>query len=425
MKIIDDFILKNKNNSKTALIFKRNHRWVKKSFNEFLNDVFKMNNLIKTEVEDDNILIFSYPYTYEFYVTAFSVILSGKNLVIIDSFKDIKKVKAMLNMSSTKTIICDHITKLMTFIFPRNIKRINANKFKKYSPLESFKDSGRVTTFTSGTTGMPKMICRDISFLFYQMETIKNNIEFNENELLYALLPMYSIMSLFLGYSTVINKDPGAASKFNPTALITTIRSIQQIKKPMESIKRAFIGGAILYSKESVHLQNNLPNAEVTYVYGASESAMIYKTTVRKYIKNPFTFDEKIDGVAIEIANPDENGVGEIIVKGDTVISEDHSHSTGDLGRLIEGKLQIVGRKKYSQLGFYNYLVDDGFLRANPKVKEAFSFAIDKQKYVVYRGVIANKIDGIVYKRVNKIPHDLKHKTKADYAKLIDIVNKH
>lgn len=424
MKIIDEFVLNNKNNHKTALIFKRNHKWIKKSFAEFLNDVFKMNNLIKTEVEDDNILIFSYPYTYEFYVAAFSVILSGKNLVIIDSFKDRKKVKAMLNMSSTKTVICDYITKFISFVFPRNIKKINANKLKNYSPLESSKDSGRVTTFTSGTTGMPKMILRDISFLFDQVVMIKNNIDFIENELLYALLPMYSIMSLFLGYSTIINKNPSAVSKFNPTALIATIRSVQTIKKPMSSVKRAFIGGAILYSEESKHLQNNLPNADITYVYGASESAMIYKTTVKKYIENPFTFDEGIKGVEIEITNLDENGVGEIVVKGDTVISEDHIHFTGDLGRLIKGKLQIVGRKKYSQLGFYNYLVDDEVLKANSKIKEAFSFAFNNQKYVVYTGVITNKMNGIIYKRANKIPHDLKHKTKADYSRLIDIVNR-
>ncbi len=424
MRIIDEFVLNNKNNHKTALIFKRNHKWIKKSFAEFLNDVFKMNNLINTEVEDDNILIFSYPYTYEFYVTAFSVILSGKNLVIIDSFKDRKIVKAMLNMSSTKTVICDHITKFISFVFPRNIKKINANKFNKYSPLESFKDSGRVTTFTSGTTGMPKMILRDISFLFDQVEMVKTNIDFIENELLYALLPMYSIMSLFLGYSTIINKNPSAVSKFNPTALIATIKSIQTIKKPISSVRRAFIGGAILYSEESKRLQNNLPNADITYVYGASESAMIYKTTVRKYIENPFTFDEGIKGVEIEITNLDENGVGEIVVKGDTVISEDRIHFTGDLGRLFKGKLQIVGRKKYSRLGFYNYLVDDDVLKANSKIKEAFSFAFNNQKYVVYTGVITKKMNEIIYKRVNKIPHDLKHKTKADYSRLIDIVNR-
>ena len=424
MKIIDEFISNNKNNHKTALIFKQNHKWVKKSYSEFLTDIFKMNNLIKSQAYDDNILIFSYPYTYEFYVTAFSVILLGKNLVIIDSFKDKKKLKMMLSLSSTKTIICDSLTKFISFIFPKDIKRINANKFKKYTPLESYKDSGYVTTFTSGTTGMPKMILRNVSFLFNHAELIKNNIEFSNNELLYALLPMYSIMSLFLGYTTIINKNSNAVAKFNPTALIAPIKSIQKIEKPIESVKKAFIGGAILYSKESKQLQSNLPNAEITYVYGASESAMIYKTTVRKYIDNPFTFDEKIKGVDISIADPDENGVGEIAIEGDTVISKDHSHFTSDLGKLIEGKLQIVGRKKYSEEGFYNYLIDDEILKANPEIKEVFSFAFNSKKYVVYDGILTNKIDGIIYKKVNKIPHDLKHKTKADYSKLIDIVNK-
>ena len=43
--------------------------------------------------------------------------------------------------------------------------------------------------------------------------------------------------------------------------------------------------------------------------------------------------------IEVEYVNLDENGVGEIVVKGDTVISEDHIHFTGDLGRLIKGKL--------------------------------------------------------------------------------------
>lgn len=424
MKMIDDFISNNKNNSKTALIFKHNCQWIKKSFAEFLNDIFKMNNLIKNEAKDENILIFSYPYTYEFYVTAFSVILSGKNLIIIDSFKDKKKLQMMLSLSSTSTIICDSLTRFASFIFPKNIKRINANKFKKYSTLEYFQYSGKVITFTSGTTGMPKMIKRSVSFLFDQVDMIRSNIEFSPNELLYALLPMYSIMSLFLGYTTIINKNSNAVAKFNPTALIAPIKSLQKIEKPIISVKKAFIGGAILYSKESKQLQNNLPNAEITYIYGASESAMIYKTTVRKYIENPFTFDEEIKGVTISIVNPDQNGVGEISIEGETVISKNHNHLTSDLGRILDGKLQIVGRKKYSQLGFYNYLVDEEVLKANPKVKEAFSFAFNSKKYVAYCGILTNEIDGIIYKKVNKIPHDLKHNTKADYSKLVEIVTK-
>ena len=412
MKIIDEFVLNNKNNHKTALIFKRDHKWIKKSFAEFLNDVFKMNNLIKTEVEDDNILIFSYPYTYEFYVTAFSVILSGKNLVIIDSFKDRKKVKAMLDVSSTKTVICDHITKFISFVFPRNIKKINANKLKYYSPLESYKDSGRVTTFTSGTTGMPKMILRDISFLFDQVEMIKNNIDFVENELLYALLPMYSIMSLFLGYSTIINKNPSAVSKFNPTALIATIKSIQTIKKPMSSVNRAFIGGAILYSEESKHLQNNLPNADITYVYGASESAMIYKTTVRKYIENPFTFDEGIKGVEIEITNLDENGVPVKTKSGAQKIT------------IARVSSYIVDTSAVDTNTLGGYTVGISFRYGGTVKTSSYRISVKSSEFETTAGVITKKMNGIIYKRANKIPHDLKHKTKADYSRLIDIVNR-
>lgn len=422
MKMIDDFLARAKSNTKTALIFKKKNKWIKKSFSDFLNDIFKMNNLIKNKVDDDNILIFSYPYTYEFYVAAFSVILSGKNLVIIDYFKDKKKLEHMIEISKVSTMICDDLTKYISFIFPKNIKKINAKDFKNYDAVESIKDSGKVITFTSGTTGYPKMITRSVSFLFDQVKLIEDNIAFKESELVYGLLPMYSLMSLFLGNTTIIDKNPNKVRSHNPTALITSIKAIQKIKKPILSVQKAFIGGAILYSKEAKQLQSNLPNAEITYVYGASESAMIYRTTVSNYLNNIFTFDNPINGVNILIENPDKNNVGEITINGDTVIGENHSHSTGDLGIFAKGNLKIVGRKKYSQLDFYNYKIDEEILKENPKIIEAFSFAQNGKKYVVYKGKLSQKIDGIIYKKVHKIPHDLKHKTKADYSKLIEIV---
>ena len=422
MKMIDDFISTAKGSSKTALIYRRNRKWINKTFSEFLNDIFKMNSLIKEKVNDDNILVFSHPYKYEFYVTAFSVILSGKNLVIIDSFKDKNKLNYMIETASVKSYICDNITKYISFIFPKRISKIKSEDLYNYEPLELNKDSGKVITFTSGTTGNPKMITRNINFLFDQIKLVQENISYSKSELVYGLLPMYSLMSLFLGNTTIIDKNPNKVAGHNPTALITSIKAIQKIKKPLKTVEKAFIGGAILYAKEAVKLQNNLPNSEITYVYGASESAMIYKTTVSDFINNPFVFDKPIKGINISIKNPDANNVGEIVINGDMVIGENNEHLTGDLGILENGKLKIVGRKKYSQLGFYNYLIDEDVLFNNPNAKEAFSFVFKNKKYIVYRGKITNYLDGVTYKKVRAIPHDLKHKTKADYSKLIELI---
>lgn len=424
MKRINEFISKSKNNNKPALIFKKGSKWIRKSFSQFLNDVFKMNSLIHEQIKDDNVLIFSHPYTYDFYVTAFGTIFSGKNLVIIDSFRDREKLKSMIESANISTMICDNLTRFLAFIFPKKIRKINAKEFNNYTPKESINDSGNVITFTSGTTGTPKKITRTISFLFNQMDLVEENTNFTQSELVYGQLPMYTLMSLFLGNTTIISKNPNQIAKQNPTALITSINSIKKIKKPLMDVQKAFIGGAILYENEAKNLQSKLPNADITYVYGASESAMIYKTSISKYLKKPFSFDEPIKGIDVSILNKDENGVGEISITGKMVISENNIHNSGDLGVLENNILRIVGRKKYSLNNFYNYKIDQEILLSNPKIKEAFSFAYDDKKYVFYVGTIQNKIEGIMYKKVSKIPHDLKHKTKADYSKLINFIKR-
>ncbi|MCR5386853.1 MAG: AMP-binding protein [Treponema sp.] len=446
--LVDDFIKKAEGNSKTAFIYKKGRRSIKVSFDEFLNDVFLMNEFLHKNTSGQNILIFSYPYSYLFFVSIFSCCFLGKNIVIIDSFGDRKKTKAMMAQAELSDILTDNFTALLGLLLPGKIKKLNVKNFKdkrKHPGLaeQDFSVSGKnnpsilenpfttgknltkpqtasITTFTSGTTGIPKKITRDLSFLENQIDLILNNAKFSEDDLVYGLLPVYTLLAVFMNHTCLVSPRIDDCNRFNVTMLLVPIKKVQKIKKPLHTVERAFLGGAILYKNETDDILKKLPVSKITYVYGASEGAVIYKTELHRYKKNLFTFDEKSSGINVEIQNPDKNGTGEIVISGKTVIGENNRHNTGDYGRLENGKLIILGRKKYSrgEISFYNYEYDELLRKNNPALKAAFSFYLNGKIHVAYTGRL-KKESGIIYHHFSRLPYDQKHQTKLDYAKVI------
>lgn len=419
-RIIQDFIANSQGNSKIAFIYKEGLKYKKITFQEFLADIYKMNSYLKEKVPGQNVLIFSFPYNYYFFVAVFSCVFSGKNLVIIDSCGDRAKTKAMLEMAQVSEVLVDNITSKLSFLLPGKLNFHSIKNFKRYLGTDPSFTPSTITTFTSGTTGTPKLINRDLSFLENQIDLIQDNVKIEGNDLVYGLLPMYSLLTVFMNHTCLVSRNIKACEKFGVSMLLAPIKKVQRIKKPLECIKRTFLGGAILYKKETDSILKKLPASEITYVYGASEGAVIYKTTLDKYSKELFIFETPSKGIEVKIANPDKNGIGEITISGKTVIGENNSHNTGDYGKLENGKLILVGRKKYScsNLDFYNYQYDEYLRQTNSKLKNGFSFYFDGKIHVVYCGKII-KEKGIEYHKFRKLPFDLKHKTKLDYGKVI------
>ncbi len=415
---IEEFLKLCQEQDKTAFIYKRKK---KKSFAEFYDDILKMRSLYEKEIKKDGkVLVFIYPYSYLFYVAIFAAILSGIDLVILDSYKNKNHVKELLSEGNVFYALLDPYTQFLSFKLPSFLKKVQISKFKKYGKMESsYHLSSTITTFTSGTTGVPKAIVRNVDFLMQQIDCIEANLSIHDSDIVYATLPMYCLLSSFLGNTIYLSRHYKENKKYLPTVLLTNIHKILQMKKPISSIKQCFLGGAILYSKEAEHIKQIFPNAKITYVYGASEGALIYFTTLEEYLLHPFTFSNPVEGIEAEIVHTDENGVGEIIIKGDIVLSSNHIHHTGDLGFIENKQLKIVGRKKYSTTGFYNYLVDEQIRKDNPHIKRAFSFYTNNRYYCAYEGRISHKEKKINYIHRKKLPMDSKRKTKYNYGGFI------
>ena len=415
---------------KPAIQYIKHYKKISISFKEFYEDIYKMIGLFqKNQLKPkDKVGLFVLPYSYDFYVVMFASFLYQLNLVVFDSYKK-KHIKELMILEEVGYCFVDGKTKMMSsFLLPK-CKKINVSSFAKYKvnynlKIESSSDAVLLTTFTSGTTGTPKAIHRTIDFLLKQAKEIQNEIDLQDVSSIFGGLPIYNMLSLYLLKTTCISKKIKSIKSFQPDCVLTNIQKILSEKRSYPMIKKVMLGGAILYSGEVKKIKEVFPNATITYVYGASEGAIIYKTNLDFYQSNLFCFDKKANEIEVDILNPNKDGVGEIMIQGDKVNTPYHIHYTGDLGKIVNGSLQLYGRKKYSSLEkeFYNYAFDEEIRKKN--LCMAFSFYYKNQIYVVYNGNLKNKEEGIEYIFMRKLPMDLKHQTKLNYKVCLDKIEK-
>lgn len=416
--------------SKPAIQYIKHHKKVRKSFKEFYEDIYKMIVLFqKNQLKPkDKIGVFVLPYSYDFYVVMFASFLYQLNLVVFDSYKK-NHIKELMALEEVRYCFVDNKTKIMSFFILPKCKKFNVSSFAKYKvnynlKIENSSDLVVLTTFTSGTTGTPKAIHRTINFLLKQAKEIQNEIDLQDVSSIFGGLPIYNVLSLYLLKTTCISKRIKSIQKFQTDCVLTNIQKILSEKRNYPMVKKVMLGGAILYSEEVKKIKKVFPDATITYVYGASEGAIIYKTNLDFYQNNLFCFDKKANEIEVAISNSNRDGVGEIVIKGDKVNTLNHLHYTGDLGKIVNGALQLLGRKKYSSIEkeFYNYTFDEEVRKKN--LCMAFSFYYKNQIYVVHNGKLKSKNDNIKYIFMRKLPMDLKHKTKLNYKVCIDKIEK-
>lgn len=409
--------------NQTAIQYVKHHKIHKKSFKELYHDIYKMIGLFQKNNLNpgDKVAIFILPYHYNFYITLFAGMLYQLNLVVFDSYER-KHLNQLVMLEQVNYCLVDKKTKFLSKIFLPKCKKIDIHSYFQYEEGTApslREDSIILTTFTSGTTGTPKPIYRTLGFLKQQIEQIQNEIPMDCFTTIYGGLPIYNLLSLFSLKTTSISKKLKTLSIMDAECVLTSIQKILNEKHSYFKVKYVMLGGAILYSFEAKKIKEIFPNAQITYVYGASEGAIIYKTDLNHYIEHPFVFDTPAKETRVEIQQPNAFGVGEIVISGEKVNSENHIHYTKDLGKLVDGKLFLVGRKKYSSLeqGYYNYVLDEEIRKESKKL--VFTFYHNQRIYVVSKDRLKETRSDYTYVKMKHLPMDLKHKTKLNYQECI------
>ncbi|MBI3181295.1 MAG: AMP-binding protein [Myxococcales bacterium] len=117
-------------------------------------------------------------------------------------------------------------------------------------------------------------------------------------------------------------------------------------------------GGSAL--PDEVHKAFHALGFNITEGYGLTEAAPVLSVAELSNRRRPGTVGKALPGIELKIAEPDQDGIGEVLARGPNVMAgyfEDRESTeavlkdgwlyTGDLGRLDEeGRLYLVGRKK-------------------------------------------------------------------------------
>lgn len=274
-------------------------------------------------------------------------------------------------------------------------------------------DSLAVLIFTSGTTGTSKAVMLSHNNILENLKSVDGIIEVNEKDTLVSIIPMHHTFEGTAGFILPLYK--GAAVYYPPSIkpkdLLATMKEAQVtcliavpllfekflgavhrkvaaapiptrimfgaisgigsvvkfLRKPLfarvrkemglGNIRIACAGGAALTEKVAKGLK--LLAIPIIQGYGLTETAPVISVSPLEKPKVA-SVGLPVPGVEVKIHEPDENGIGEIIVRGPNImlgyyknqkatdeILKDAWLYTGDLGWLDdEGYIYITGRKK-------------------------------------------------------------------------------
>jgi long-chain acyl-CoA synthetase len=148
-----------------------------------------------------------------------------------------------------------------------------------------------------------------------------------------------------------------------PTMTIRVLEHPSLKDRDVSSMRSIPLGGAPVSPELLERLQAAFPNTaqRVNNVYGMTEtSGTLARASTRTITEFPGTTGYPLPAVDLVIANPDEDGVGEILARtpgqmlgywrdeeatAATIDADGFVHS-GDLGKLVDGRLYVTGRSK-------------------------------------------------------------------------------
>lgn len=253
-------------------------------------------------------------------------------------------------------------------------------------------------TFTSGSTGEPKVIVRTHGFLMAQHRVIADDLQLRAGDVDLSTLPVFVLANLASGVTSIIPdvdlRSPGA---IDPARLLRQLAAnrphriaaspalLERLIDHLENtggrlgVRRIYTGGGPVFPVLLDRLSTVAPGAAVTAVYGSSEAEPIATldhrdigVTDRERMRNgagllagrPVGTIEvrvilepppgSVDGEAFEALACATGQPGEIVVSGTHVLAG-YLDGRGDAGTKIR-----VGRRVWHRTGDAGYLDDDG-----------------------------------------------------------------
>ena len=445
--MIVDLFLENafKNLNKYAILSKK----LNKTYKEFLEDILKVLNFLENNnIKKKSKTLMLINMSYQMYVGMFASILYGLEVVVIDNFKDIKRVNQQLidvNVTnvfvSNKTTIIKNIFKPLRKINKTNIDKIIKEKSSKITFNQNINidlNQNILITYTSGGTSNPKAVYRTLNDLTKQMNMTLDIVnEVKKDDVVLATLPIYSLLCLVNGLTVYLptkkeNLDL-IINNIKPTIMFSSISKLLQIKEKTKSIKSLYFGGSILYNTEAKQIKEMFENAKIIYIYGATEASIVSTTSLDEYIENlnqnKLCLGNINNKMEVEIIDSEIVISSKILTNNYVNNEKQNKHYTKDLGYIENNKIYIIGRKIKENI-ISDYVLEmiakkefcDIFNIAILKINSEYNIFIEEkdiEKRYKIINILENHINGGYIKIVKKLPLDYRHQSKIDYKKLL------
>ncbi len=434
------------------------------------------------------------PLDYQLHAEEITALIdfSGVSLLFVDEekFDEIRQLKKKLNLISLSPVKKDYILELK-------------DPGEQTGELPSENDLAAIL-YTSGTTGNQKGVMLTQSNFVSDCFLAQGHMTLTEKDVFYALLPLhhsYSMLAVFIeaisvGAEIVFAKKLVVSQilkdlKIGKVTMFLAIPMLfnKMLKALMNGIREKgiviygiikflmFISGLIkkitgknpgkkmfkgLLAKLSLD-ENRicicgggpLPSSTfkmfnqlgIDFVqgYGLTETAPIIALNPVEYYKEE-SVGAVTPGTEMKILDPDEDGAGEILVKGpmvmqgyyknkeatDEIFTDDGWLKTGDVGYLDEENfLYLTGRKK-------SLIVTEGGKNVFPEEIEDHFQLFDEIEQILIRGYVLDDkmktegIEALIYPNIesqkkafekNGLEYT-KENIKAEFDKIIDQVNR-
>lgn len=237
----------------------------RKSFTDFLEDLHANKCYYR---------VYRYSNFYRYFLNLVIALINNKDIVLIDA--------DFTNQEIENLGFINEVDKVETIVDPILIS-------DKSDLVEKIKNSqSKITLFTSGTTGLPKLVQHTISSLtrmVNQDEKYRNDVwglAYNPSHMaglqviLQATLNLNTIVYLFNKNSNEVAENIKKYGITNISATPTFYRLLLGLKERFDSIKRITLGGEKSEAKLYAELENAFPNAKINNIYASTELGSLF-----------------------------------------------------------------------------------------------------------------------------------------------------
>ena len=327
-------------------------------------------------ISENSINLMKFDFAISFFVGVSAVV--SKEWKKLDLVNGIDELKADLIIYSDNYSDLIKEVKKAIKINSMNMSsiKINFNEELLNLPIKSQNRVAKVV-FSSGTTGKSKAVKLSLKNIFAGLPSLNRRCSFTHEDSTYLFLPLnhtyaslYNFMySLIRGYSIYLASSTANIAKelleTNPTIFCAVPLVFNNLLQAYQdkiiyafgsNIKYLFCGGAPISKETRKAYKDKKLNLMQAYALSETASSLAIAYPYQDDLESVGTIFEDLD---VKIFEPDKDGVGEIIVKGDCVFlgytdksltkrvfDENGYFHTGDLGVIKDNKIYLKGRKK-------------------------------------------------------------------------------